>query len=118
MKNFYLKFFAIIGIFATFCILAFGVGIACAKETGAEDSVEADVNPVVAHYKTQYESLQMENEKLSRENEYLKIQIECDANNIELLEDAIRRYQYDVDRDGVVTMSDAVKLIKVITETE
>lgn len=118
MKNFYLKFFAIIGIFATFCILAFGVGIVCAKETGAEDSTEVDVNPVVAHYKTQYESLQMETEKLIRENEYLKKQIECDANNIALLEDAIQRYQYDVDRDGVVTMSDAVKLIKVITETE
>ena len=91
--------------------------VAAENET-SEIEYQRDIDPQLAHYRSQYYQLLADYSDLQEQNELLQMQIQCDANNIALLERALAEPDYDLDNDGLVTICDAVKLMKVLVEME
>ena len=86
---------------------------------------ETDVDPTLIHYRTQYEQLledynelQQRYEILELENKRLELQIKCDESNIAMLIEQLNKPQLDLNKDGIVTVSDVVWLMKFISEVE
>lgn len=79
---------------------------------------QPDIDPQLAHYRSQYYQLLADYSDLQEQNDLLQMQIQCDANNIALLEKALSEPDYDLDNDGLVTICDAVKLMKFLAEME
>ena len=77
----------------------------------AEDEYQEDVDPQLIHYRTQYFQLLNDYDMLREENDLLRMEIKCN-------EDKIAEPNYDLDGDGVVTICDAVKLMKFLVEME
>lgn len=84
----------------------------------AEEESQVDVDPQLIHYRTQYFQLLNDYDLLQEENDLLKMQIKCDEDNIALLTEALSEPNYDLDGDGIVTLCDAVKLMKFLVEEE
>lgn len=84
-------------------IIGILIGLVCSFEmvASAEESQE-DKNPMIAHYELQLMSLQAEVDELTRENEELKR--------------AAAQPNPDYNNDGVVSIVDAVILLKYIAE--
>lgn len=91
--------------------------VAAENET-SETEYQPDIDPQLAHYRTQYFQLLNDYDMLQEENDLLQMQIQCDANNIALLEKELSEPDYDLDGDGIVTICDAVKLMKFLVEME
>jgi hypothetical protein len=77
----------------------------------AEDGYQEDVDPQLIHYRTQYFQLLNDYDMLREENDLLKMELKYN-------EDKIVEPNYDLDGDGVVTICDAVKLMKFLAEME
>lgn len=92
IKNIFITIAGIlIGLFCSFEMAAF-----------AEEESQEDKNPMIAHYELQLMSLQAEVDELARENEELKR--------------AAAQPNPDYNNDGVVSIVDAVILLKYIAE--
>ena len=89
-----------------------------AEDETSEIEYQPDIDPQLAHYRSQYYQLLADYSDLQEQNELLQMQIQCDANNIALLEKALSEPDYDLDNDGLVTICDAVKLMKFLAEME
>ena len=124
MKESVKNIFAGIGMVAV--ITAAGLSVAnlaqptsvAAENEISEIEYQSDVDPQLAHYRSQYYQLLADYSDLQEQNELLQMQIQCDANNIALLERALAEPDYDLDNDGLVTICDAVKLMKFLVEME
>lgn len=91
--------------------------VAAENET-SEIEYQQDIDPQLAHYRSQYYQLLADYNDLQEQNELLQMQIQCDVHNIALLQKALSEPNYDLDNDGLVTICDAVKLMKFLTEME
>jgi len=89
-----------------------------AEDETSEIEYQQDIDPQLAHYRSQYYQLLADYSDLQEQNDLLQMQIQCDANNIALLEKALSEPDYDLDNDGLVTICDAVKLMRFLAEME
>lgn len=124
MKESVKNIFAGIGMVAVIAAAGLSVtsftqptSVAAENET-YEIEYQSDIDPQLAHYRSQYYQLLADYSDLQEQNELLQMQIQCDANNIALLEKALSEPDYDLDNDGLVTICDAVKLMKFLVEME
>lgn len=124
MKESVKNIFAGIGMVAV--VAAAGLSVAnfaqptsvAAENETSEIEYQLDIDPQLAHYRSQYYQLLADYSDLQEQNEFLQMQIKCDANNIALLEKALPEPDYDLDNDGLVTICDAVKLMRFLAEME
>lgn len=78
-----------------------------------ETEYQPDIDPQLIHYRTQYFQLLNDYDMLREENDLLKMQIKYNEDII-----ASSEPNYDLDGDGIVTICDAVKLMKFLVEME
>lgn len=124
MKESVKNIFAGIGMVAV--VAAAGLSVAnfaqpasvAAENETSEVEYQPDIDPQLAHYRSQYYQLLADYSDLQEQNDLLQMQIQCDANNIALLEKALSEPDYDLDNDGLVTICDAVKLMRFLAEME
>ena len=124
MKESVKNIFAGIGMVAV--IIATGLSVAnfvqstsvAAEDETSETEYQPDIDPQLVHYRSQYYQLLADYNDLQEQNELLQMQIQCDESNIALLEKALSEPDYDLDNDGLVTICDAVKLMRFLTEME
>lgn len=124
MREFVKNIFAGIGMVAVVAVAGLSVAnfaqpasVAAEDET-SEIGYQQDIDPQLAHYRSQYYQLLADYSDLQEQNDLLQMQIQCDANNIALLEKALSEPDYDLDNDGFVTICDAVKLMRFLSEIE
>lgn len=111
--------FAGIGIVAVVATVGLSVAnltqlnsVAAENET-SEIEYQPDIDPQLIHYRTQYFQLLNDYDMLREENDLLKMQIKYNEDII-----ASSEPNYDLDGDGIVTICDAVKLMKFLVEME
>ena len=76
-----------------------------AEDETSEIEYQQDIDPQLAHYRSQYYQLLTDYSNLQEENDLLRMQI-----------DKISESNYDIDGDGLVTVCDVVKLMRFLAE--
>ena len=106
MKRFVKNVIVGIGVISMF--ISSGICLGKIKQqVYAEDAYQEDVDPQLIHYRSQYYQLLEDYNLLHEENDLLRMQI-----------DKISKPNYDIDGDGLVTVCDAVKLMRFLAEDE
>lgn len=77
--------------------------VAAENET-SEIEYQPDIDPQLAHYRSQYYQLLTDYNNLQEQNELLRMELS--------------EPNYDIDGDGLVTVCDVVKLMRFLAEEE